>query len=93
MKLHLTKNVDITDQIDGVVTVFDLPDEYESGSVILFWNGVRLRKDVEFEETLPNQVTWLAQPKFPSPQVGDTLQVQYEFESGLLAVASGVEPD
>lgn len=93
-----TKTLDITGQVTGVATSFVLPDTIIATSLVVHWNGTRLRPTVEFAETGPSTFDWIVGPKFPAPKVGDTLQVQYEVlaagETVLfpLVVASGIPP-
>jgi len=89
-----TRTKDVTAQVNGVAVLFTVPETYDPLSLEVFFNGVRLRKGVEFVETPPNKFTWLATAKLPAPAVGDTVQVQYEVgtASDVLVVASGIDP-
>ncbi|MFC1616789.1 tail fiber domain-containing protein [Candidatus Margulisiibacteriota bacterium] len=42
---------DISDQIDGIKTVFVAGNNYTSDSLVIFVNGIRQTKDVDYEET------------------------------------------
>lgn len=62
----------ITSQIDGVKTVFLTAIAYESGSIRVYWNGIRQIKNVTFSELSSTQI----QLDF-TPQTGDYLTIDY----------------
>jgi hypothetical protein len=86
-----TKYADLTAQVDGVSTVFTLPEVYLPGSVRLFTAGLSQLPGISgggyFDETPPNQITTES-----PPDVGDHLEVEYQMPDSLLVQASGVDP-
>lgn len=82
---------DLTAQVDGVQTVFTLPELYLPGSVRLFLAGLSQRASIAgggfFDETPPNQITTEA-----PPDVGDHLEVEYQTLDTTLVQASGIDP-
>lgn len=93
-----TETYDLTSQVDGISTSFALPRVILAGSLVVHYNGDRLRPGLEFLETSTQSFAWIVMPKFPAPQVGDTLQAQYEYLTGgdvyafPYVVASGTDP-
>lgn len=77
-----TRSVDITSQVDGARTTFDVGTAYTPGSLQVYLNGVRQKPasaigagDGDFEELSPFlQFVW----SNPPPLVGDTLLIQHE---------------
>lgn len=68
-----TRTADLTPQIDGIKTVFLLPDPYVADSVQVHLDGILQLPGTYFVETPPLSIT-VATP----PTVGQELQVQYE---------------
>jgi hypothetical protein len=88
-----TRTRDLTDQVNGVATTFSTVDDYLPGTLEVFLNGVRQRRDVFFFESgARGFVTTEA------PHDDDALSVQYEVVGpGEVIVfptvgASGIDP-
>lgn len=39
-----TYTVDLTPQCDGSTSTFTMPEAYKSGSLMIYWNGLRVRQ-------------------------------------------------
>lgn len=88
-----TRTRDLTDQVNGVSTAFFTIDDYLPGTLEVFLNGVRQRRDVFFFESgVRGFIT--TEP----PHDDDSLSVQYEVAGpGEVIIfptigASGVNP-
>jgi hypothetical protein len=68
-----TRTHDISAQVNGVATAFSTPEPFLAGTLVVYLNGVRQRRDVFFSET-GTQTFSTTEP----PRVGDALSVQYE---------------
>lgn len=88
-----TKHADLSSQIDGVRTVFTLPEEYLPGSVTLHLSGVEQQKDptIWVEGPGPTEVT-VVDP--PDGVQDTTLTVSYEIAASFFPIvnASGFFP-
>ena len=70
-KLRMDKE-NITNQIDSSTQTFGISTPYESGTIRLYWNGVRQIVNVTFSELNSTQIY----TNF-IPQTGDYLVVEY----------------
>jgi hypothetical protein len=68
-----TRNVNLTPQVDGVRTVFDLGYYFLTGTVQVHLDGILQTPGDYFAETPPSQITTAA-----PPTVGQELQAQFE---------------
>lgn len=66
------KQADLTSQVDGSNTSFDLPEEYQAGSLRLYYNGIRQVEGETFDEY--NSTTFTT--NF-TPALGDYVTVDY----------------
>tara|TARA_R100000406_G_scaffold58618_1_gene40518 strand:+ start:298 stop:549 length:252 start_codon:yes stop_codon:yes gene_type:complete len=66
------QKANLTSQIDGSTTVFTVPEAYASGSLRVYWNGVRQVVTVTWTETTSTTFT----TQF-TPQDGDYLTIDY----------------
>lgn len=88
-----TRTRDLTDQVNGVSTAFTTVDDYLPGTLEVFFNGVRQRRDVFFFESGVRGFT-TTEP----PLSGDALSVQFEVVGpGEVIIyptigASGIDP-
>ena len=66
------KTANLTGQIDGSTQNFTVPENYKSGSLKVYWNGVRQIKDISITELTSTtfSVSFL-------PIVGDYLLIDY----------------
>lgn len=71
----MTLTEDLTSQVDGVKTVFDISVPFLAGTMIVHHIGVRIRPGIEYEEVPPNQVRMLT-----GTFAGESLMVQFETE-------------
>lgn len=89
-----TVTEDLTNAVDGVVTAFTIAGgPFIPGSLVVEHNGIRLRSGAAYD--------FIESPTYDGftlcfvARVGDSLQVQYEFEdigAGFpLIVASGID--
>jgi hypothetical protein len=95
-----TRTKDLTGQVTGTLKAFLTPENYDTGTLEVHLNGVRLLRGAapagDFTETGPAAFEFNA--ACPAPAVGDTLQVQYEISSigdpdiFPTVVASGFDP-
>ena len=88
-----TKQADLSAQIDGLRTVFTLPEQYIAGSVAVFLSGVAQQPitSIWFEGPGVTEITFVD----PPDNVEDyTLTVQYEVDatSFPIVIASGIPP-
>ena len=89
----MTHTEDLTSQIDGTRAEFTTAQAFESGSLEVHLNGVRLQPNENFQE-LSTTSLMLAEP--PAP--GDTLLVQTEVVGPgdtyvfPTVAASGIDP-
>jgi hypothetical protein len=51
------KEADLTAQIDGSRTVFTMPENYQFGTLRVYYNGIRQRTDSTIDETSSNTFT------------------------------------
>jgi hypothetical protein len=58
--------------INGVNAVFTLPSNFQAGTVAVFTDGLRNKRTVHFNETAPNQVTFIS-----APLTGTTIVIDY----------------
>lgn len=66
------KKEDLTSQIDGTKTTFIVSEEYKTGSLRVYYNGVRQIEDVTFSETTASTFTLNFQTV-----TGDYLAIDY----------------
>ena len=66
------KKEDLTSQIDGTKTTFIVSEEYKTGSLRVYYNGVRQVEDVTFSETTASTFTLNFQTV-----TGDYLAIDY----------------
>jgi hypothetical protein len=71
------KQADLSSQCDGSNTSFELPEEYQAGSLRVYYNGVR---QVEGETFSEHNSTTFTTTDFV-PETGDFLTVDYIAES------------
>lgn len=89
----MTRTDDISQQVDGVRTEFQVPVELVPGTLEVHVNGVRQEPGVHFEE-----MGTVSFRMFEAPRIGDTLQLQYEVVGPgdtyvfPMVVASGIDP-
>lgn len=89
----MTRTDDISQQVDGARTEFQVPAELVAATLEIHVNGVRQEPGVHFEE-----VGTVAFRMFEAPRIGDTLQLQYEVVGPgdtyvfPTVVASGIDP-
>ena len=62
----------VTSQIDGLSTSFTIPESIQSGSLRVFWNGVRQVLSDTYNETSATTFTTTF-----TPLSGDTLIIEY----------------
>lgn len=88
-----TRTRDLTDQVNGVATVFSTLEPYLPSTLEVFLNGVRQRSGVFFSESGPTSFV-TTEP----PTAGDALSVQFEVEGPgdvlifPTVVPSGIDP-
>ena len=63
---------DLTDQIDGTKTTFTVSEEYKTGTLRVYYNGIRQIEDVTFSETTTTTFTLTFQTV-----IGDYLAIDY----------------
>lgn len=63
---------DLTAQITGTEQTFNISAAYSSGTVRLYWNGIRQRAGDSFTEATSTTITTTF-----VPQIGDTLTLDY----------------
>lgn len=68
-----TTEDDVSSQIDGVTQTFVTASAFDSGSLVIYWNGVRQRTGVEI--TVVNALTFTTQ--FTAP-IGSVLVAVYK---------------
>lgn len=70
----LVTESDISLQADGTTVEFDIGENYHPGTMKLFLNGLRQQKGSgkDYEETLPDKVTFST-----APEAGDVIIVDY----------------
>lgn len=66
------KQADLTSQVNGSNTSFNLPEEYQAGSLRVYYNGIRQVEGETFDEY--NSTTFTT--NF-TPQNGDYMTVDY----------------
>lgn len=66
------KQADLTGQINGERTTFTIPENYITGSIRVYYNGIRQVFNDTFTEPNQNQINLLF-----TPQTGDYLTVDY----------------
>jgi hypothetical protein len=66
------KQADLTSQVDGNRTTFTIPENYQTGSIRVYYNGIRQVKTDHFTEPNQTQINLLF-----TPQTGDFLTVDY----------------
>ena len=66
------READLTAQINGSTTVFTMPENYQNGTLRVYWNGIRQRTDDTVSETSQNTFTTTF-----TPLAGDVLIVDY----------------
>ena len=64
---------DLSSQLDGGTLVITISDPYSSGTIHLELNGLGLKKGEDYEETAPNQITFLS----IAPEAGEVLVASY----------------
>lgn len=67
------KQADLSSQCDGSNTSFTLPEEYQAGSLRVYYNGVRQVEGETFDE---HNTTTFTTTDF-TPETGDYLTVDY----------------
>lgn len=67
------KKADLTSQVDGNTTVFNVPVAYEAGTLRVYYNGVRQESGNGFSETTTTTFTTVF-----TPQNGETIAVDYK---------------
>lgn len=88
-----TRTRDITSQVNGVTTTFSTLEPYLPGTLEVYLNGVRQRREVFFVETGGALFTTSEAPK-----VGDSLLVQFEVQEPgdvvvfPMVIPSGIPP-
>lgn len=68
-----TRTRDLSEQVNGVATVFSTFEDYVPGTLEVYLNGVRQQRGVFFEETGAQGFA-----TSEAPRTGDALSVQYE---------------
>ena len=63
---------DLTAQITGSAQTFTISAAYSSGTIRLYWNGIRQRAGDSFTEATSTTITTVF-----TPQIGDTLTLDY----------------
>lgn len=77
-KLLFLKNFiveeDLSSQIDGLITEFNLLNNFVDGTIRVYLNGLRQQKGVgnDYIETAPNKIEF-----FSAPEVDDILLIDY----------------
>ena len=66
------KQADLTSQVNGSNTSFTVPEEYQAGSLRVYYNGIRQVEGATFDEY--NSTTFTT--NF-TPQTGDYVTVDY----------------
>jgi hypothetical protein len=66
------KKQNVTSQINNERTVFTVQEDYKSGTLRVYWNGVRQIVSVTFTETTSTTFTTTF-----TPQTGDYLTIDY----------------
>jgi len=56
------KYADLNSQVDGLKTVFTVPENYESGTLYVFFNGVLQTRGDGYTETTSNTFTFSFSP-------------------------------
>ena len=56
------KYADLNSQVDGLKTVFTVPENYESGTLYVFFNGVLQTRGDGYTETTSNTFTFSFTP-------------------------------
>ena len=70
------KKSNLTSQVDGETTVFSVPEAYKTGSLRVYYNGVRQIESETFTETTTTTFTTTF-----TPQTGDYLAIDYTPQS------------
>ena len=70
------KQADLTSQINSSRTTFTIPEIYQTGTIRVYYNGIRQVKNDHFTEPNQTQINLLF-----TPQTGDFLTVDYIPES------------
>lgn len=71
----------LTPPSNGILTVFNTPEEYIAGSLRLFWNGIAVNPDDDrygWAETGSNEITTVNPPR-----AGTVLQAFYRLLGGI----------
>ena len=66
------KKSNLTSQVDGEKTVFNVPEEYKAGSLRVYYNGIRQIETETFTETTTTTFTTTF-----TPISGDYLTIDY----------------
>ena len=68
---------DLSSQVGGGNKVFTWPYNYVPGTVKMFLNSLRQEKGAgkDFQETLPNQVTFEVAPEISDSVIGDCIKI------------------
>lgn len=66
------KKSNLTSQVDGETTVFSVPEAYKTGSLRVYYNGVRQIESETFTETTTTTFSLTF-----TPQTGDYLTIDY----------------
>lgn len=66
------KKINLTSQIDGETTVFTVSEAYKTGSLRVYYNGVRQIESETFNETTTTTFTLTF-----TPTTGDYLAIDY----------------
>lgn len=67
------KKADLTNQVTGSTAVFTVPEIYETGSLRVYYNGVRQIEDTTFSETTSTTFTLTF-----TPVLGDYISIDYK---------------
>ena len=67
------KKQNVTDQIDGSKTTFTVQESYETGSLRVYWNGIRQTVSVTFSEASSTTFTTTF-----TALTGDYLTIDYK---------------
>ena len=70
------KKSNLTSQVDGETTVFSVPEAYKTGSLRVYYNGVRQIESETFTETTTTTFSLTF-----TPQTGDYLAIDYTPQS------------
>ena len=71
------RTTDLTSQVNGVSTVFNIVPSFRTGTLVLFWNGQKLDQGLEYLEVGNNQVSVLLAPPLSGSAPTVALQAVY----------------